>query len=55
MVVVLANQDRIMPDQTPSSPVPNEGKAAAAPTAALTPSRLAAVVEARYILDVRRR
>jgi hypothetical protein len=54
MVVVLANQDLIMPDQAPAPPAPNANKTAA-PAVALSPSRLAAVVEAKYILDVRRR
>jgi hypothetical protein len=54
MVIVLANQDPIMPDHAPSSPVPNADKTDA-PAAPLSPSRLAAVVEAKYILDVRRR
>jgi len=54
MVVVQANQDLIMPDRTPTSPAPPADKTAA-PTISLSPSRLAAVVEAKYILDVRRR
>jgi len=43
-----------MPDQAPASPTPNSDKSVAT-TSALRPSQLAAVVEARYILDVRSR
>ena len=43
-----------MPDQAAASPAPKSDKAVA-PTSALRPSQLAAVVEARYILDVRSR
>jgi hypothetical protein len=51
MIIILANQDPTMPDHAATSPEPPALKT---PTP-LTPSRLAAVVEARYILDVRRR
>jgi hypothetical protein len=54
MVVVLANQELIMPDPAPTSSAPPAG-CLATPTPPLTPSKLAAVVEARYILDLRRR
>jgi hypothetical protein len=54
MVVVLANQDLIMPDLAPISSAPPAGSSVT-PTPLLTPSKLAAVVEARYILDLRRR
>jgi len=54
MIFVLTNQDLIMPDHAPisSATKPDRPKT---PTAALSPSQLAAVVEARYILDLRRR
>jgi hypothetical protein len=54
MIFVLANQDLIMPDRAPISSAPNVD-APQTPTAALSPSLLAAVVEARYILDLRGR
>jgi hypothetical protein len=54
MVVILANQDPIMPDHAPTSPAPAADKTAA-PAIVLSPSLLAAVVQARYILDVSRR
>jgi hypothetical protein len=43
-----------MPAQAPASPAPNPDKSVA-PTTTLSPSRLVAVVEARYILEVRSR
>jgi hypothetical protein len=56
MVFVLTNQDLIMPDQAAISPVTEAGRAdTATPASALSPSKLAAVVEARYILELRRR
>jgi hypothetical protein len=58
MILVLANKDSIMPDRAPDPPTPPETAPpakTATPTATLTPSRLAAVVQAKYILDVRRR
>jgi hypothetical protein len=54
MVVILANQDLTMPDRAPTSSAPPTGNSAT-PTLPLTPSKLAAVVEARYILDLSRR
>ncbi len=54
MVVILANQDLIMPDHAPTSPAPPADKTADTATP-LSPSLLTAVVQARYILDVRRR
>jgi hypothetical protein len=54
MIFVLANQDLIMPDRAPISSAPKVDRPQT-PTAALSPSQLAAVVEARYILDLRRR
>jgi hypothetical protein len=58
MVVVLANKEPIMPDRAPHPPIPAETAAppkTAGPTPVLSPSRLAAVVQAKYILDVSRR
>ena len=43
-----------MPDQAPASPNPTTEESVA-PATTLSPSRLAAVIEARYLLDVRSR
>jgi hypothetical protein len=53
MVVILANQDLLMSDDATTPRTPDDK--AAAPATPLNPSLLAAVVQARYILDLSRR